>query len=157
MKHTFDAVIVGSGGSGLYAALEVSNRAKTAVLSKVYPVRSHTGAAQGGISAALGNVEEDDPRWHAFDTVKGGDYLVDQQAAMLMAEEAVQAVYDLENRGLPFNRTPDGRIDQRRFGGHTRNFGEGPRSKGLLRGGPHRAHDFTDPLSAVHQERGPFL
>ena len=126
MKHTFDAIIVGSGGSGLYAALEVSGQAKTAVLSKVYPVRSHTGAAQGGISAALGNVEEDEPRWHAFDTVKGGDYLVDQQAALLMAEEAVQAVYDLENHGLPFNRTPDGRIDQRRFGGHTRNFGEAP-------------------------------
>ncbi len=126
MQHTFDAIIVGSGGSGLYAALEVSGQAKTAVLSKVYPVRSHTGAAQGGISAALGNVEEDDPQWHAFDTVKGGDYLVDQQAALLMAEEAVQAVYDLENRGLPFNRTPDGRIDQRRFGGHTRNFGEAP-------------------------------
>ena len=126
MKHTFDAIIVGSGGSGLYAALEVSGQAKTAVLSKVYPVRSHTGAAQGGISAALGNVEEDDPQWHAFDTVKGGDYLVDQQAALLMAEEAIQAVYDLENRGLPFNRTPDGRIDQRRFGGHTRNFGEAP-------------------------------
>ena len=124
--HTFDAVIVGSGGSGLYAALEVSAKAKTAVLSKIHPVRSHTGAAQGGISAALGNVEEDAPRWHAFDTVKGGDYLVDQQAALLMAEEAVRAVYDLENRGLPFNRTPDGRIDQRRFGGHTRNFGEGP-------------------------------
>ncbi len=126
MKHTFDAIIVGSGGAGLYAALEVSGQAKTAVLSKVYPVRSHTGAAQGGISAALGNVEEDEPRWHAFDTVKGGDYLVDQQAAHLMAEEAIQAVYDLENRGLPFNRTPEGRIDQRRFGGHTRNFGEAP-------------------------------
>ena len=126
MEHTFDAIIVGSGGAGLYAALEVSAKAKTAVLSKVYPVRSHTGAAQGGISAALGNVEEDAPRWHAFDTVKGGDYLVDQQAAMLMAEEAVQAVHDLENRGLPFNRTPEGRIDQRRFGGHTRNFGEAP-------------------------------
>ncbi len=126
MKHSFDAIIVGSGGSGLYAALEASKHAKTAVLSKVYPIRSHTGAAQGGISAALGNVEEDEPRWHAFDTVKGGDYLVDQQAALQMAEEAVGAVYDLENRGLPFNRTPDGRIDQRRFGGHTRNFGEAP-------------------------------
>ncbi len=126
MKQTFDVIIVGSGGAGLYAALEASKKVRTAVLSKVYPVRSHTGAAQGGISAALGNVEEDDPRWHAFDTVKGGDYLVDQQAALLMAEEAVHAVYDLENRGLPFNRTPDGRIDQRRFGGHTRNFGEAP-------------------------------
>ena len=126
MIHQFDTVIVGSGGSGLYAALEASRQSKTAVLSKLYPIRSHTGAAQGGISAALGNVEEDKPEWHAFDTVKGGDYLVDQQAAQILAEEAIQAVYDLENRGLPFNRTPEGRIDQRRFGGHTRNFGEGP-------------------------------
>ena len=124
--HQFDTVIVGSGGAGLYAALEASRRSRTAVLSKLYPIRSHTGAAQGGISAALGNVEEDKPEWHAFDTVKGGDYLVDQQAARILAEEAVQAVYDLENRGLPFNRTPEGRIDQRRFGGHTRNFGEAP-------------------------------
>ena len=122
--HEFEAVIIGSGGSGLYAALEAGKNGKTAVLSKVYPVRSHTGAAQGGISAALGNVEEDRPEWHAFDTVKGGDYLVDQQAAVILTEEAIQAVYDLENRGLPFNRTPQGRIDQRRFGGHTRNFGE---------------------------------
>ncbi len=124
MIHEFDVVVVGAGGSGLYAALEASKKAKTAVLSKLYAVRSHTGAAQGGISAALGNVEEDHPEWHAFDTVKGGDYLVDQNAALILAEDAVQAVYDLENRGLPFSRTPDGRIDQRRFGGHTRNFGE---------------------------------
>jgi succinate dehydrogenase / fumarate reductase flavoprotein subunit len=122
----YETIIVGSGGSGLYAALEASQRSQTAVLSKLYPIRSHTGAAQGGISAALGNVEEDKPEWHAFDTVKGGDYLVDQQEAKILAEEAVQAVYDLENRGLPFNRTPEGRIDQRRFGGHTRNFGEAP-------------------------------
>ncbi|MGD9244286.1 MAG: FAD-dependent oxidoreductase, partial [Desulfobacterales bacterium] len=126
MIHEFEAVVIGAGGAGLYAALEASKRAKTAVLSKVYAIRSHTGAAQGGISAALGNVEEDKPEWHAFDTVKGGDYLVDQNAALILAEEAVQAVYDLENRGLPFNRTPEGRIDQRRFGGHTRNFGEAP-------------------------------
>jgi succinate dehydrogenase / fumarate reductase flavoprotein subunit len=124
--HQFDTVIVGSGGAGLYAALEASERSKTAVLSKLYPIRSHTGAAQGGISAALGNVEEDKAEWHAFDTVKGGDYLVDQTAAKILAEEAIQAVYDLENRGLPFNRTPEGKIDQRRFGGHTRNFGERP-------------------------------
>ncbi|MGD2295701.1 MAG: succinate dehydrogenase flavoprotein subunit [Candidatus Aminicenantes bacterium] len=124
MIHTFDAVIVGAGGAGLYAALEASRTARTAVLSKLYPIRSHTGAAQGGISAALGNIEEDKPDWHAFDTVKGGDYLTDQDAATVLAEEAVQAVYDLENRGLPFNRTPEGRIDQRRFGGHTKNFGE---------------------------------
>ncbi len=124
MVHEFEAVIVGAGGSGLFAALEASKQARTAVISKLYPIRSHTGAAQGGISAALGNVEEDRPEWHAFDTVKGGDYLVDQQAALLLAEDAVQAVYELENWGLPFNRTPEGRIDQRRFGGHTRNFGE---------------------------------
>ncbi|MEA3226683.1 MAG: FAD-binding protein, partial [Planctomycetota bacterium] len=129
LKHEFDAVIVGSGGAGLYAALEASRvpgANKTAVISKLLPIRSHTGAAQGGIGAALGNVEEDQPQWHAFDTVKGGDYLVDQNAAALLADEAVQAVYDLENRGLPFSRTAEGKIDQRRFGGHTRNFGEAP-------------------------------
>ena len=126
MDFEFDVIIVGAGGAGLYAALESSKHAKTAVISKLYPQRSHTGAAQGGIGAALGNVDEDSPEWHAFDTVKGGDYLVDQQAAIILAEEAVGAVYDLENRGLPFSRTKDGKIDQRRFGGHTRNFGEAP-------------------------------
>jgi len=125
-KHEFDAVIVGSGGAGLYAALEASRVRgnRTAVISKLLPIRSHTGAAQGGIGAALGNLEEDQPQWHAFDTVKGGDYLVDQQAASILADDAVRAVYDLERRGLPFSRTEDGKIDQRRFGGHTRNFGE---------------------------------
>jgi succinate dehydrogenase / fumarate reductase flavoprotein subunit len=126
MLFEFDFIIVGAGGAGLYAALEASKTARTAVISKLYPQRSHTGAAQGGIGAALGNVDEDKPDWHAFDTVKGGDYLVDQEAALILAEEAVQAVYDLENRGLPFSRTPEGRIDQRRFGGHTRNYGEAP-------------------------------
>jgi succinate dehydrogenase / fumarate reductase flavoprotein subunit len=124
--HEYEALIVGAGGAGLYAALEASKAGKTAVLSKLFPVRSHTGAAQGGIGAALGNLEEDKPEWHAFDTVKGGDYLADQNAAVILAEDAVRAVYDLENRGLPFSRTPDGLIDQRRFGGHTRNFGEAP-------------------------------
>ncbi len=124
MTYEFDAVIVGGGGAGLYAALEASQTAKTAVVSKLYPMRSHTGAAQGGIGAALGNVDRDKPEWHAFDTVKGGDYLVDQEAARILSEDAVRAVYDLENRGLPFSRTPEGRIDQRRFGGHTSNFGE---------------------------------
>ena len=124
MVHEYDAIVVGAGGAGLYAALEVSKTATTAVLSKLYPMRSHTGAAQGGISAALGNIEEDNPDWHAFDTVKGGDYLTDQSSAILLAEDAVRAVLDLENRGLPFNRTPEGKIDQRRFGGHTRNYGE---------------------------------
>ena len=107
-------------------ALEASRSGKTAVISKLYPIRSHTGTAQGGIGAALGNIEEDKPEWHAFDTIKGGDYLVDQNAAKILAEEAVHAVYDLENRGLPFSRTQEGKIDQRRFGGHTRNFGEAP-------------------------------
>jgi len=122
--HTYDAVIVGAGGAGLRAAIEASDRVRTAVISKLYPTRSHTGTAQGGMCAALGNVEEDYPEWHAFDTVKGGDYLVDQPAGLVMCEEAIDAVYQLEHWGLPFNRTTDGRIDQRRFGGHTRNHGE---------------------------------
>ncbi len=126
MVQEFDAIIVGAGGAGLYAALEASRTARTAVVSKLYPQRSHTGAAQGGIGAALGNVEEDSPEWHAFDTVKGGDYLVDQNAAKILAEDAVRAVYDLENRGLPFSRLEDGKIAQRRFGGHTHHFGKGP-------------------------------
>jgi len=126
ITHTYDAVIVGAGGAGLRAAIEASDRVKTAVISKLYPTRSHTGTAQGGVCAALANVEEDSPEWHAFDTVKGGDYLVDQPAALLMCEEAVDAIYELEHWGLPFNRTPDGKIDQRRFGGHTRNHGEAP-------------------------------
>jgi succinate dehydrogenase flavoprotein subunit len=126
VTHTYDAVIVGAGGAGLRAAIEASDRVRTAVISKLYPTRSHTGTAQGGVCAALANVEEDSPEWHAFDTVKGGDYLVDQPAALLMCEEAVDAIYELEHWGLPFNRTPDGKIDQRRFGGHTRNHGEAP-------------------------------
>ena len=124
--HTYDAVIVGAGGAGLRAAIEASGRVKTAVISKLYPTRSHTGAAQGGVCAALGNVEEDYPEWHAFDTVKGGDYLVDQPAAEILTNEAVDSIYELERWGLPFNRTPDGLIDQRRFGGHTANHGERP-------------------------------
>jgi succinate dehydrogenase / fumarate reductase, flavoprotein subunit len=122
--HTYDAVIVGAGGAGLRAAIEASGHVRTAVISKLYPTRSHTGAAQGGMCAALGNVEEDSPEWHTFDTVKGGDYLVDQPAAEIMCREAIDAVIELEHWGLPFNRTPDGKIDQRRFGGHTRNHGE---------------------------------
>ncbi|MDP9295578.1 MAG: succinate dehydrogenase flavoprotein subunit [Actinomycetota bacterium] len=122
--HTYDAVIVGAGGAGLRAAIEASGHVRTAVISKLYPTRSHTGAAQGGMCAALGNVEEDSPEWHTFDTVKGGDYLVDQPAAEIMCREAIDAVIELEHWGLPFNRTPEGKIDQRRFGGHTRNHGE---------------------------------
>src|ERR1700760_559647 len=115
--HQFDIVIVGAGGAGMRAAIEAGPNAKVAVVSKLYPTRSHTGAAQGGMAAALANVEEDSWEWHTFDTVKGGDYLVDQDA---------DAVLDLENMGLPFNRTPEGKIDQRRFGGHTRDHGKAP-------------------------------
>ncbi|RUR01373.1 succinate dehydrogenase flavoprotein subunit [Labedella endophytica] len=124
--HQFDVVIVGAGGAGMRAAIEAGPGAKTAVISKLYPTRSHTGAAQGGMAAALANVEEDTWEWHTFDTVKGGDYLVDQDAAEILAKEAIDAVIDLENMGLPFNRTPEGKIDQRRFGGHTRDHGKAP-------------------------------
>jgi succinate dehydrogenase / fumarate reductase flavoprotein subunit len=124
--HQYDIVIVGAGGAGMRAAIEAGPGARTAVISKLYPTRSHTGAAQGGMAAALANVEEDSWEWHTFDTVKGGDYLVDQDAAEILAKEAIDAVIDLENMGLPFNRTPDGKIDQRRFGGHTRDHGKAP-------------------------------
>ena len=124
--HNYDVVIVGAGGAGMRAAIEAGPHAKVAVVSKLFPTRSHTGAAQGGMAAALANVEEDSWEWHTFDTVKGGDYLVDQDAAEILAKESVQAVIDLENMGLPFNRTPDGKIDQRRFGGHTRDHGKAP-------------------------------
>ena len=125
-EHRYDVVIVGAGGAGMRAAIEAGPRARTAVLTKLYPTRSHTGAAQGGMCAALANVEEDNWEWHTFDTVKGGDYLVDQDAAEIMAKEAIDAVLDLEKMGLPFNRTTEGKIDQRRFGGHTRDHGKAP-------------------------------
>lgn len=124
--HKYDVVVVGAGGAGMRAAIESGQRARTAVLTKLYPTRSHTGAAQGGMCAALANVEEDNWEWHTFDTIKGGDYLVDQDAAEVMAKEAIDAVLDLEKMGLPFNRTSEGRIDQRRFGGHTRDHGKSP-------------------------------
>jgi succinate dehydrogenase / fumarate reductase flavoprotein subunit len=118
--HRFDCVIVGAGGAGLMAALESSRRVGTAVVSKLYPTRSHTGAAQGGIAAALSNLENDSWENHAYDTIKGGDFLVDQTAAEILCREAVDCIYDLEHMGLPFDRTKDGRISQRRFGGHTK-------------------------------------
>jgi succinate dehydrogenase / fumarate reductase flavoprotein subunit len=125
--HKFDAIIVGAGGAGLMAALYASKGgADVAVVSKLYPTRSHTGAALGGIGAALGNLEEDKPIWYAYDTVKGGDYLADQDAVKVLAEEAIDSIIELEHMGLPFDRTPEGRISQRRFGGHTANFGEKP-------------------------------
>ena len=119
--HQFDVVVVGAGGAGLMAALHASRNANTAVLSKLYPTRSHTGAAQGGVGAALGSEEEDHAEWHTYDTVKGSDYLGDQDAIEFMCEEAIEAIYELEHMGLPFSRTSDGRIAQRPFGGHINN------------------------------------
>ena len=123
--HKHDAIIVGAGGAGLMAALYASKGgADVAVVSKLYPTRSHTGTAQGGIGAALGNLDDDKPIYHTYDTIKGGDYLTDQAAAKALAENAIDAVIELEHMGLPFDRTSEQRISQRRFGGHTRNFGE---------------------------------
>ena len=126
--HKYDVIVVGAGGSGLMAALYATKNAtgSVAVLSKLYPTRSHTGAAQGGVGAALGNVDEDHWEWHMFDTIKGGDYLTDQDAAEIFAKDVIEAVLELEHMGLPFSRTPDGKIAQRRFGGHTREFGKAP-------------------------------
>ena len=115
MNGEFDAVIIGAGGAGLYAALEASRRrgaGRTAVISKLYPIRSHTGTAQGGIGAALGNLEEDKPEGHAVDTVKGGDYLRGERAEISVADVSLQDVYELEHSGLTFSRTLEGQIDQ---------------------------------------------
>ncbi len=124
--HTFDVIVVGAGGAGMMAARYAAQHpgVSVAVISKLYPTRSHTGAAQGGVGAALGNVSEDHPEWHAFDTIKGGDYLTDQNVAEAFAREVIDAVYELEHMGLPFSRTPEGKIAQRKFGGHTREFGK---------------------------------
>jgi succinate dehydrogenase / fumarate reductase flavoprotein subunit len=126
MIHQYDAVIVGAGIAGLTAALQASKACRIAVISKVYASRSHSGSAQGGISAALGNEEEDHWEWHMFDTVKGGDYLTDQDIAEILAREAPERLIELEHLGVPFSRNAQGKIEQRRFGGHTRNFGEAP-------------------------------
>src|SRR6201987_1460551 len=123
--HSYDVVVVGAGGSGLRATLGmVEAGLKTACISKVFPTRSHTVSAQGGISAALGNMDEDDWRWHFYDSVKGSDWLGDQDAIEYMVRSAIPAVIELEHYGMPFSRTEDGKIYQRPFGGHTKNFGK---------------------------------
>jgi succinate dehydrogenase / fumarate reductase, flavoprotein subunit len=126
MTFKHDVIIVGAGLAGLRAAMEVAGQADTALLSTVDPTRSHSGAAQGGIAAALGNEEEDFWEWHMFDTIKGGDYLTDQDVAEILVKDAPRAVFELEHLGVPFNRTPEGKIAQRAFGGHTRGFGKAP-------------------------------
>ncbi|MFQ5764698.1 MAG: FAD-binding protein, partial [Rhodospirillales bacterium] len=126
-EHKYDVIVVGAGGAGLRATLGMATAGlKTACVTKVFPTRSHTVAAQGGISAALGNMAEDNWRWHMYDTVKGSDWLGDQDAIEYMCREAVPAVYELEHFGVPFSRTSDGKIYQRPFGGHMRNYGEAP-------------------------------
>ena len=124
MEHRYDVVIIGAGLAGLRAAIELGQDARVAVLTKVFATRSHSGAAQGGIGAALGNEEPDSWEWHMFDTVKGSDYLGDQDAIEIMAKDAPRTLIELEHMGVPFNRTPEGKIAQRAFGGHTRNFGQ---------------------------------
>jgi len=127
IDHTFDVVVVGAGGSGLRAALGAAEKGlKTACITKVFPTRSHTVAAQGGISASLGNMGKDDWRWHMYDTVKGSDWLGDQDSIEYMVRNAPAAVYELEHWGVPFSRTPEGKIYQRAFGGMTSNYGEAP-------------------------------
>ena len=127
IDHTYDVVVVGAGGSGLRAALGAAQAGlRTACITKVFPTRSHTVAAQGGISASLGNMGEDDWRWHMYDTVKGSDWLGDQDSIEYLCRNAPEAVYELEHWGVPFSRTEDGKIYQRAFGGMTRNYGEGP-------------------------------
>ncbi|KAJ6919427.1 succinate dehydrogenase [Populus alba x Populus x berolinensis] len=126
VDHTYDAVVVGAGGAGLRAAIGLSEHGfNTACITKLFPTRSHTVAAQGGINAALGNMTEDDWRWHMYDTVKGSDWLGDQDAIQYMCREAPKAVIELENYGLPFSRTEDGKIYQRAFGGQSLDFGKG--------------------------------
>ena len=124
MDHQFDAIVVGAGLAGLRAAIEIGENARVAVISKVFATRSHSGAAQGGIGAALGNEEEDNWEWHMFDTIKGSDYLGDQDAIETLAKDAPRTIYELEHLGVPFNRTAEGKIAQRAFGGHTSNFGK---------------------------------
>ncbi len=148
--HAYDVIVVGAGGAGLRATMGMAAAGlKTACITKVFPTRSHTVAAQGGIGAALGNMAEDNWQWHMFDTVKGSDWLGDQDAIEYMCRAAVPAVHELEHFGVPFSRTPDGKIYQRPFGGHMRNYGEAPGAAGLRRRRPHRPCHPAHALSAV--------
>jgi succinate dehydrogenase (ubiquinone) flavoprotein subunit len=150
VDHTYDAVVVGAGGAGLRAAFGlVAEGFKTAVITKLFPTRSHTVAAQGGINAALGNMEEDDWKWHMYDTVKGSDWLGDQDAIHYMTREAPKAVIELENYGMPFSRTTDGKIYQRAFGGQSLKYGKG--------GQAHRCCCVADRTGLLHTLYGQSL
>jgi len=127
IDHTYDVVVVGAGGAGLRATFGMAEKGlKTACITKVFPTRSHTVSAQGGVAASLGNMEEDRWQWHFYDTIKGSDWLGDQDAIEYMCRDAIPAVIELEHLGVPFSRIPDGRIYQRPFGGHMRDFGDSP-------------------------------
>ncbi len=153
IDHTYDVVVVGAGGAGLRATFGLAQSGlSTACITKVFPTRSHTVAAQGGISAALGNMGEDDWRWHMYDTVKGSDWLGDQDAIEFMCKEAPAAVIELEHYGVPFSRTDDGRIYQRPFGGMTTALRQGHRAAHLRGGRPHRPRDAAHAVPAVAQD-----
>lgn len=153
--HEYDVVVVGAGGAGLRATLGMAEQGlRTACVTKVFPTRSHTVAAQGGIAASLSNMGPDHWQWHMYDTVKGSDWLGDTDAMEYLAREAPKAVYELEHYGVPFSRTEEGKIYQRPFGGHTTEFGEGPpRSTDLCRCGPYRSRDFAHALWSVPEKQ----
>ena len=150
VDHVYDAVVVGAGGSGLRAAMGIAEAGlKTACITKVFPTRSHTVAAQGGIAASLGNMGPDHWTWHMYDTVKGSDWLGDQDAIEYLCREAPAAVYELEHFGVPFSRTEAGRIYQRPFGGMMQNMGEGPPAQRTCAAADRTGHAM---LHALYQQ-----